>query len=248
MKKILFYLLLVFGLTNINSQNKDIYGIVYYKYKPNYNQLNKDTIEIKKHVKDFFKKINKFSDDVQFKLEFLNRVSVFKIDEKMENDFNSNSTAFVQSIVSNGSYYCDLENDIQYRRIEEAGNKLLIQSRPSEIKWLLTGETKVINNFKCYKAISKLINVNNSGVHKFTIIAWYTPEIPVSFGPKQYNGLPGLILELKDTHNTFFANKIELFPKEKIRIKPFKGDTISEKNYKKKLRRMMKGVFIQNKN
>ena len=29
-----------------------------------------------------------------------------------------------------------------------------------------------------------------------TITAWYTPQIPVSHGPAEYGGLPGLILEL----------------------------------------------------
>ena len=29
------------------------------------------------------------------------------------------------------------------------------------------------------------------------IVAWYTPQIPVSHGPAEFGGLPGLILELK---------------------------------------------------
>jgi GLPGLI family protein len=27
--------------------------------------------------------------------------------------------------------------------------------------------------------------------------AWYTPQIPVSNGPRNYHGLPGLIMEVK---------------------------------------------------
>ncbi|MDO5979789.1 hypothetical protein [Flavivirga spongiicola] len=37
-------------------------------------------------------------------------------------------------------------------------------------------------------------------VYKFRIEAWYASQILVPFEPVEFNNLPGLILELKDTY------------------------------------------------
>ncbi len=51
-------------------------------------------------------------------------------------------------------------------------------------------------------------------------MAWFTPEIPVSFGPKYYNGLPGLIMQIERDKFTLTATKINLNPDDKhIKIK-----------------------------
>lgn len=50
-------------------------------------------------------------------------------------------------------------------------------------------------------------------------------------------------MKLKDTHNTFNAERIELYPKEKIIIKPFKGAIISEEKYNEKIEENLKGFM-----
>lgn len=74
--------------------------------------------------------------------------------------------------------------------------------------WEVTKETKKINGFVCYKAIrmpeANSLEVNDS---TFPIIAWYTPEIPLPYGPFVYGGLPGLILEIQRESNVFFKAK-----------------------------------------
>ena len=65
-----------------------------------------------------------------------------------------------------------------------------------------------------------------------TIIAWYTPEIPINQGPENYWGLPGLILEVNDGKTIILCSKIVLNAKEKVEIKaPTNGDKISQKKY-----------------
>ena len=51
------------------------------------------------------------------------------------------------------------------------------------------------------------------------VVAWFTPEIPVSSGPSWYQGLPGLILEVSDDDTTILCTKIVMNPKEKTKIK-----------------------------
>ncbi|AWA31409.1 GLPGLI family protein [Flavobacterium magnum] len=64
------------------------------------------------------------------------------------------------------------------------------------------------------------------------ITAWYAPEIPVSQGPDNYWGLPGLILEVNDGKTTILCSKIVINPKEKADIKaPKNGKEVSQKEY-----------------
>lgn len=65
------------------------------------------------------------------------------------------------------------------------------------------------------------------------IEAWYTPMIPVSQGPGDYWGLPGLILEVNVGSTTLLCSKIVMNPKEKIKIEaPDKGKVVTKKEYK----------------
>lgn len=65
-----------------------------------------------------------------------------------------------------------------------------------------------------------------------TITAWYTPEIPVSQGPGNYWGLPGLILEVADDKTVLLCSKVVLNPKEKKPIEaPKKGEKVTQEKY-----------------
>ena len=65
------------------------------------------------------------------------------------------------------------------------------------------------------------------------VTAWYTPHIPISQGPLEYWGLPGLILEINVDKTTILCSKIVMNPDDKISIKePEKGKVVTKKEYK----------------
>ena len=70
---------------------------------------------------------------------------------------------------------------------------------------------KKIGSYLCYKAI----DVESDNQLKKPI-AWFSPLIPVNFGPKEYIGLPGLVLEVEMAGSTITATKIILNPIEEI--------------------------------
>ncbi len=181
MKKLVVLIIIFFTIGICISQNKDVYGSVHYTYKPNENKALKGN-KTEQHFDDFFKGINEYTANIKFKLEFFNNTSIFAVGNEMDNDQNLKDDAIANKLISNGSYYCDLHKDIQLRKLE--GEEFLIRTQPSKIKWVLKQETKDIKGFKCYKAITSVTNKNFSGEHIFEIIAWYTLEIPVPFGPK----------------------------------------------------------------
>ena len=66
------------------------------------------------------------------------------------------------------------------------------------------------------------------------LTAWYTLDIPVSHGPSDYWGLPGLILEVSDGNTQILCTKIVMNPKEKTEIaEPTKGKVVTQKEYDK---------------
>lgn len=77
--------------------------------------------------------------------------------------------------------------------------------------WSLENETKIIDNFKCFKAINKEENKveGQDPIITKTITAWYCSEIPVSFEPNGFGGLPCVILELNENNlKVFYATKL----------------------------------------
>lgn len=82
------------------------------------------------------------------------------------------------------------------------------------LNWKLGKEKKVVNGLTCHKA-----NIELYG-RKWT--AWYSVEIPVSFGPYKFYGLPGLIVSIYDDTETHrfdleaIGKKPRIFPKAKF--------------------------------
>jgi GLPGLI family protein len=70
--------------------------------------------------------------------------------------------------------------------------------------------------------------------------AWYTPQIPVSHGPGEFWGLPGLILEVSTGNTTMLCSKIILNPQTKLNIvAPDKGKEISKADYRETIQTKM---------
>lgn len=64
-----------------------------------------------------------------------------------------------------------------------------------EMKWLISSEHKIILGYDC-----QLATVSFRGRD---YKAWFTTDIPLSYGPWKFHGLPGLILEVADTKNDY---------------------------------------------
>ena len=94
--------------------------------------------------------------------------------------------------------------------------------------------TLVVNDVKVAKATTEKEVEETQEVKEemIEVVAWYSPMIPVSQGPTEYWGLPGLILELSAGNTTMLCSKIVMNPEEKIEIKrPTKGEVVTKKEY-----------------
>lgn len=163
----------------------------------------------------------------------------------------------------NDVYYKNLKKQRFSEKTEIMGKSFLIKDELPKYEWELSSETKNIGNYVCYKAtfsrevenknISMVNGETKEEIVKKTVVttAWYTPQIPVSNGPDNFQGLPGLILEINDGTNLIVCTEIVLNPSEKIKIsKPEKGKVVSQKEFdeiqEKKSKEMMERFKSRN--
>jgi len=167
-------------------------------------------LKTKKNHTKYLDDINN-SSDVECNLYINKNKAYYKKEESLKVDGSSiNMTSVLAGI---GIYYYDLKIGSSLTEIEG----FLVEHK--KINWKLTNETRKIGEYTCLKATTIVIRKYRDGYREKKIIAWYTPEIALNFGPKFYYGLPGLILSLQEGNEIYFIVKtIDLNPKEDIII------------------------------
>jgi GLPGLI family protein len=97
-----------------------------------------------------------------------------------------------------------------YRETPSLGKEVLVKENFKE-NWELHNESKMIDNYLCYKATNAKTVVNGNGkTINHPVVAWYCPELPYRYGPLGYGNLPGLILELQVRNVVFGVKKLDL--------------------------------------
>ncbi|MCB0439457.1 MAG: GLPGLI family protein, partial [Mangrovimonas sp.] len=119
------------------------------------------------------------------------------------------------------------------------GESFVIKTSLNENKWKLTKESKLIGNYYCLKATISYVVSNSQGDFTKQVVAWYCPEIPYNFGPKNYSGLPGLILELTDDKIIYTVKNID-FKSGEVEINQLpKGKYITQEELNKMAKKLI---------
>ncbi|MEQ6123502.1 GLPGLI family protein [Pseudotenacibaculum sp. MALMAid0570] len=189
-----------------------------------------------------------------YTLDFNQTESNFKEEAKLDAPGAGRGRGFRFGGSAGGSVYKNTKEGKVIESLEFFGKKFLVTEKMNPPQWELGVETKKIGQYTCYKAT--MVKVNNEfdwtvfrrnrnnqkkdstkteqkdKERKILVTAWYTPEIPVSTGPDDHWGLPGLILELNAGRTTMLCTEIVLNPEEKVEIKaPKKGDKVTREEY-----------------
>jgi GLPGLI family protein len=183
-------------------------------------------------------KIIGFAKNQTFTLEFNKNRSRFISSNTLESESLNDDDLMFNKIAtlrftSDFNYYLDKEKEIElFQQIDG----VLIQKKYEYKKWIVSNESKVIDKYLCYKAeyIKTFIGRDNKE-KKIKVIAWFAPSLPYNYGPKDYNGLPGLVLELQEKDTTYFAAIINLSFKSEFNVEFPKGRTVTQEEYEKKV-------------
>jgi GLPGLI family protein len=188
----------------------------------------------------------------EYTLTFNNEASIYKQVEQLDKPSAMANGGMEVVMVGTGDsdvLYKNVKED-RYSNQNELFSKLfLIKDKLEVPEWTLEKDTKNIGEYTCFKATYKRkvmmnnsmsMSINGDGDDEEseeeeveqTITAWYTLQIPVSHGPGNYSGLPGLILEVSDGTETILCSKIVLNPKDGVSIKePTKGKVVDQEEY-----------------
>lgn len=200
-------------------------------------------------------------------LNFDKEASVFNEEEKL--DAMSGATDSWGKNFARGEQYKNVKEDALVQTQEFYGKKFLVKDKLQAFNWNMGSETKQIGQYMCFKA-SALVptdeltwfdfswgklrrqqaqqtdstNTDEPQIDMTQVVAWYTPQIPVSHGPAEFWGLPGLILEVNAGNTTMLCSKIVLNPDEELKIEaPDKGKIVSKEEYQTTVLAKMKEML-----
>ena len=202
--------------------------------------------------KGYMEKMLKQNTEKNYILEFNSTESMYKEQEKLEIEEGRGGFNWMAQYVGDniGKLYKNVSDKVSVNETEFMGRFFLLTDSITDQRWKMTGESKKIGKYTCYKAtyekevkekVFSFGSWNNdnstsapstSKTRKVEVTAWFTPEIPIATGPSWYGGLPGLILEISDDNTTVLCTKIVMNPSEKSKIKrPKKGKVIATSDF-----------------
>jgi len=263
--KILLYISLALSLfftSLLSAQN--FKGIATYKSQRKMD-IQIDSTQMNDEMHQQMMAMLKKQFEKEYTLEFNNNESLYKEAENLET--TTGNTSGMQIVIAGSG-----EGDILYKNLAENryatqsdvfGKIFLINDAIDQPEWKLEKETKNIGEYTCFKATFKrkammsssmTMSVNSKEEPKEpevkeieqTITAWYTLQIPVKHGPRNYSGLPGLILEVSDGSETILCSKIIINPKDGISIEePKKGKKVNQEEYEDIMEKKIKEMDEQ---
>jgi len=122
--------------------------------------------------------------------------------------------------------YRNLTGNKVVQQVDFMDRTFLIEDEFTKREWKMTGGQKMIGGDPCLEATSK--------EKEDLVTAWFCPGIPVSAGPEDYGGLPGMILAISTNNGdrTITAKSVDLKEIEKDKIvKPTKGKKMTTKEF-----------------
>ncbi|WP_204346936.1 GLPGLI family protein [Psychroserpens algicola] len=257
--KLLVKLIIVSTLlcvTKVNAQ--EFQGVATYKSKRKVD-IKLDSTQMASGMAEQMMEMLKKQFEKTYILTFNKEESVYKEDEALSAPQPQGMEVVMVSSGGSDVLYKNIQEK-RYTNQNESFSKLfLIKDDLKAIEWTLASETKNIGDYTCFKATTtREVEVVESGISingdkdlstadkepemkEITITAWYTPQIPVSAGPGNYHGLPGLILEVNDGSETVICSKIVINPKNASNIvEPSKGKELTQDAYDKIMEKKLK--------
>lgn len=159
--------------------------------------------------------------------------------------------------------YTDLAKQTQYEERAFFEKEFLIVDSLKQYKWKLSEETKTIAKQLCKKATTMIVapqmrmrisrgGENNTDTaanapikpRETELVVWYAENIPVSVGPDNYSGLPGVIMEMNLDNGATVTTAVEVsakYPKKEL-VQPSKGEKMTRAQFQEQVQKLMQDM------
>ncbi|WP_411895792.1 GLPGLI family protein [Winogradskyella sp. A2] len=231
---------------------QDFQGVATYKTQRKVD-IKMDSTSMNSEMQERMMEMMKKQFQKTFLLTFNKEASLYKQEEELDKpNVGMGDGIQIVSIGGGGGSDVLYKNTKEQRYAEQVdtyGKIFLVKDDIEKIDWKLESDTKYIGEYQCFKATytemvekprvsfgsdEEVEEEKEPEMEERTVTAWYTPQIPVNNGPDNYQGLPGLILEVHDGQLTIICSKIVLNPEDKIEItEPTKGKEVNQEAYEK---------------
>ena len=122
-----------------------------------------------------------------------NKVSLYtviKLKEKAKSEQNNTSLVIEEKVIDDELIYSNFKTSEMVIQEQIDIEMMNFTEKIPTIKWELSNETKVENDYNLKKAMATFRGRNYT--------AWYTLDIPVNVGPWKLHGLPGAIVSVDE--------------------------------------------------
>lgn len=205
-------------------------AILKYKLIPKeeFLKIKNPNSETEVRIKNDFKNVYDLLKNINYYLKFNSNESIGYVDDQLVNDFTKQSSNYrvAKILIGDGIYY---QNNVLNKKLwstELSYTKYIVEDS-LKVNWKITNDQKKIGNYTALKAIPNYCEVCDKSLKE----VWFTPEIPVPFGPDGLGGLPGLILEVVHHADILLVESIRFTDKDISIEKPTKGKLISRLEY-----------------
>lgn len=235
--KCLFISLLILSATIIGAQSS---GMIIYEEKMD---LHKNLPPERQDMKDMIPQFNISN----FELIFSGDESLYRAQKQEELPTTTTSAGGPPMGMrfgggrANRVVYKDLAKDTMIDSRDFMQKQFLITGSPSPRKWKIGKKHKEILGYNCLEASFREDSVT-------TMVAWFTPQLPVSNGPSDYQGLPGMILQVdvNDGLRMVTATAIKLDSVDtSVIVAPNKGKEVTPEEFEKIREEKMKEMGMQ---
>lgn len=262
MKKVFIVTTLILLVSGYNLNAQNFQGKAYYQSKTTVDMNNFGGRQMSEERKKQIAERMKSMFEKTYILTFNASESIYKEEERLEAPGGGGRGFRMMASFTAGKQYKNVKDNQLLQDQEFFGKQFLIKDSLPKLDWTMDGETKQIGQYTAIKAtaVKKVDEMDFSNMRRrnrnndtdkpkdstksdnpmdeievpkeVVVTAWYTPQIPVSQGPGEYWGLPGLILEVSSGRTTILCSKIVMNPDEKEEIKaPSKGKEVTKKEY-----------------
>lgn len=232
------YLIISYFLITSTISSAQLTGMITYEEKVD---IHKNLPPDRQQFKDMIPQFN----TSPYELIFSGEESIYRAQkqEELPPDQMGSSRGYMSMRFGRGNrvVYKNLDQDTMIDSRDFMQKQFLITGTPTARKWKIGTKQKEILGYNCMEASFREDSTT-------AYVVWFTPLLQVSNGPADYQGLPGMILQVdvNEGERTFTATAITLDSVDtSVLVAPDKGKEVTAEEFEEIRREKMKEMGMQ---